>query len=171
MQMSTPSVSIRRFARSDLAAALIMQSQIYPAFLVEDEVSFASHIDLPSSYCLVASVGGQVAGYLLAHGWPRNSPPQLGTPLIETEPAEILYIHDLAVAPACRGHGVGQRLVGCAFDLAISDGLTSAELVAVEGAASFWQAMGFAGLDTTPAIEIKLASYGRGANWMGRGIG
>lgn len=164
-------VSIRRFAQSDLAAALTLQSQIYPALLVEDEPAFASHLDVSIAYNLVASAGEEIAGYLLAHGGPRNAPPQLGKPLVAEAPAEILLIHDLAVAPIHRGHRVGQRLVDHAFGLAASDGLTFAELVAVSGAGSFWEGLGFADLATSPQIESKLGGYGPGARWMGRKIG
>jgi ribosomal protein S18 acetylase RimI-like enzyme len=171
MQMNTPSASIRRFARRDLAAALTIQTQVYPALLVESEAAFASRLDAAHPYCLAATVEEQLAGYLLAHGWHRNSPPELGAPLSGAGPVEILFIHDLAVATTGQGLGIGRRLVDHAFDLAVHDGLKSAELVAVEGAAGFWKNMGFVTLDATPEIVAKLAGYGRGATWMGRLIG
>lgn len=164
-------VSIRHFARADLQEALAIQSEAYPAFLVESEVSFASRLDAEYPYCLAATVGGRLSGYVLAHGWHRSSPPELGAPLSGAGPVEILFIHDLAVATAGQGLGIGRRLVDHAFDLAMHDGLKSAELVAVEGAAGFWKTMGFVTLDATPEIAAKLAGYGRGATWMGRTIG
>lgn len=171
MQANRPSVLIRRFVRNDLAAALAIQAQAYPAFLVESETAFASRLDAAMPYCLTASSEGEMAGYLLAHGWQRHAPPQLGTPLVDNWPGEILFIHDLAVAACGRGLGVGRKLIDRAFDLAARDGLKEAELVAVEGAESFWQAMGFAELVTPPDIAAKLVAYGRRAKWMGRAIG
>lgn len=171
MSANTTSVSIRRFTRSDLAAALAIQTKVYPTFLVENEASFASRLDAAMPYCLAASANGQLAGYLLAHGWQRSAPPPLGTPLKEVGATEVLFIHDLAVASAGQGLGVGRRLVDHAVELAVRDGLMSAELVAVEGATGFWHAMGFAALTTTPQIAAKLAAYGREATLMGRGIG
>lgn len=170
MSKNTPSLSIRSFERDDLPEALAIQSQVYPAFLVEDETSFASRLDAGGAYCVVAIVEGQLAGYLLAHGWDSNSPPQLGAPLADTRLAEILFIHDLAVSTAGQGLGVGRKLVNCAFDTAARNGLSFAELVAVEGAASFWRALGFADLEVLPVIKAKLAGYGNRAVWMGRDI-
>lgn len=171
MPADTSPIAIRGFARSDLAHALAIQSQVYPAFLVESAASFSSRLDATMPYCLVASLNGQLVGYMLAHGWQRHAPPPLGTPLDEISSADILFIHDLAVGTAGRGLGIGRRLVESAYDLAVHDGLRSAELVAVEGAADFWQAMGFTALDATPEIAAKLAGYGRGAMWMGRDFG
>lgn len=170
MSKNTSFLSIRRFKRDDLPEALAIQSQVYPAFLVENEASFASRLDVGGAYCLVANLEGQLAGYLLAHGWQRNSPPQLGAPLLDTQPAEILLIHDLAVATRGQGLGVARKLVNCALDIAAQNGLNSAELVAVEGAASFWRALGFADLEVSPEITAKLAGYGNRVVWMGRDI-
>lgn len=108
-------------------------------------------------FSLAASVKGQLVGYMLAHGWQRNAPPPLGTPLEEVGFAEILFIHDLAVETTGQGLGIRRRLVDHASDPAVQDGLKSAELVAVEGAAGFWKTMGFAALDATPEITAKLA--------------
>lgn len=108
---------------------------------------------------------------MLAQLLRAHAPPPLGTPLDEISSADILFMHDLAVGTAGRGPGIGRRLVEGAFDLAVRDGLRSAGLVAVEGAAAFWLAMGFTALDATPEIAAKLAGYGRGAAWMGRAIG
>ena len=94
---------------------------------------------------------------MLAHGWQRNAPPPLGKPLEEVGSAEILFIHDLAVATAGQGLGIGRRLVDHAFDLAVHDGLKSAELVAVEDGAGFWTTIGFVTLYATPEIAAKLA--------------
>ena len=85
-------------------------------------------------------------------------------------PVNFLIVNSVIDDPG-QGLGIGRRLVDHAFDLAVHDGLKSAELVAVEGAAGFWKTMGFVTLDATPEIAAKLAGYGRGATWMGRTIG
>lgn len=54
--------------------------------------------------------------------------------------------------PLTRASGWGRRLIDNAFDLAARDGMRSVELIAVEGAEGFRQAMGFAALDATSEI-------------------
>jgi GNAT superfamily N-acetyltransferase len=154
----------------DLPAALAIQAEVYPAFLCEDEDAFASRLSLAASYCLAATRGGELVAYLLAHGWPHQAPPPVGAILAPRAASEVLYIHDLAVSSAGRGSGIGRRLVARAFELAASDGLASAELIAVEGAAGYWRTLGFAEAPVSAGLAAKVAGYGPEARWMTRAI-
>ncbi len=151
-----------------MGAALAIQAAAYPAFLIEPAEAFASRIEHPAGYCLAARRAGELIGYLLAHGWPRGSPPAVGTILDPGAAREVLFLHDLALAPAARGLRVGERLVAAALEAARRDGLTEAELIAVEGAAGYWQLLGFVEATTTPALSAKVAGYGKAARWMRR---
>ena len=162
--------SVRPLELADLPAALAIQSETYPAFLLEDERAFASRLDLAASYCLAATHDGALIAYLLAHGWPRQAPPAVGTVLGADAASEVLFIHDLAVSPARRGSGIGRILVARAFELAAGDGLETAELIAVEGAASYWRTLGFAEAATSADLAAKVAAYGPRARWMTREI-
>ncbi len=170
MPRDDAAIVIEPLTLRDLAPALGIQAEAYPPFLVEDEAAFASRITLARSHCFAAKRGGQLVGYILAHAWPRQSPPAVGTMLVDGQPAEILYIHDLAIAAAGRGLDLGRRLVGHAFEAAARDGLDRAELIAVEGAAAYWRTLGFHEEPPTPALAAKLATYGAAARWMVRAI-
>lgn len=159
---------LRLMRKADLSAALELQSQSYPEFLVESEEAFASRLDVAAPYCLVAELDGTLVGYLLAHGWPRQSPPAVGQLLSRTAASEVLFIHDLSVGSAGRGLGIGRRLVEKAFEIAARDKLRTAELIAVEGAASYWKSLGFAQVATAPALAKAVAKYGPAARWMER---
>lgn len=128
---------------------------------------------MAGSCCLAATQDGALLAYLLAHGWPAGSPPAVGTVLAPENPPEnaqreVLFIHDLAVASAGRGLGLGRALIDRAFALARADGLDRAELIAVEGASQFWRTIGFADTDCPPALAAKVAGYGAEARWMTR---
>jgi GNAT superfamily N-acetyltransferase len=170
MVSASSGLTIRPLERGDLAAALEIQAAAYPAFLREGAEAFASRLDLPASYCLAAKRGERLVGYLLAHAWGTQAPPAIGTILAAPPIAEVLYIHDLAVSPAARGSGAGRELVLRALELAARDGLPAAELIAVEGAASYWRTLGFADADLTGDLGKKVAAYGPGARWMARSI-
>lgn len=153
---------MRRLEMSDLDAALAIQSEAYPAFLVEAADAFASRIALPEAYCLAATRGGVLVAYLLAHKWKRQDPPLLGAVLTVQPDGDILFIHDLAASSTERGSGVGRELVARAFEMAARDGLDAAELIAVEGAARYWRRLGF----MEGRLPKELSSYGPGARWM-----
>lgn len=163
-------VTISALLPQDLPAAVRLQVEAYPPFLVEEESVFLNRLGLAASYCLAARQGGVLIGYLLAHGWQRAAPPALGTMLEGSAPSEVLFIHDLTVSPASRGLRLGERLVERAFALAVRDGLDSAELIAVEGATDYWRRLGFAEGPGSERLSAKIAAYGSSALWMTRAL-
>lgn len=166
MAPSRAGLVIRRLEHDDLAAALTLQAASYPAFLREGAAAFASRLAVPASYCLAAMRGETLVAYLLAHGWAGQAPPPLGTVLEAEGRGEVLYVHDLAVSSDERGSGLGRQLIGRAFERARRDGLRTVELIAVEGAAGYWRALGFVDNAAPPALAAKVAAYGAGARWM-----
>lgn len=163
-------LSIRPLEPGDIPAALAIQAWAYPAFLRENEAAFASRIVTKASYCLAATRDGALVAYLLAHGWRSLAPLPIGTILPAEAPSEIFFIHDLAVSAEGRGSGFGRDLVARAFALAASDGLTTAELIAVEGAAPYWASLGFAGVNCSAELAAKVGAYGSQARLMQRTV-
>lgn len=170
MHDESSAIVINAMTQQDLPAAFQIQTKAYPAFLVEDEDILLSRINLTASYCLSAKRGEVLLGYLIAHGWNRQSPPPVGTALIDGEKSEVLFIHDLSISPEQRGLGIGESLIARAFELAARSGLRSAELIAVEGAANYWRRLGFSQGEVSPELLEKLGSYGTRARWMTRSI-
>lgn len=170
MSYQPAAVSVRPLGLGDIPAALAIQSEEYPAFLREGEEAFASRLNLADSYCLAATRGGALIAYLIAHGWPSQAPPPVDVVLMAEAASEVLFIHDLAVSSKGRGLGIGRRLIERAFELAACDGLQRAELIAVEGAASYWRALGFCEAAAPVYLAEKVAAYGPEARWMNRDI-
>lgn len=170
MTDETAATSIRPLALSDVPAMLRIEAAAYPPALQEGEPMFASRLRLAAAFSQAATRDGELVAYLIAHGWPAQAPPPLGA-VVTDAPSQVLYIQDLAVSPAGRGWGTGRKLVQRAFDEAARDGLARAELIAVEGAASFWSALGFREATAPPPLAAKIATYGPQARWMSRPIG
>lgn len=170
MTLQSNLISVRLLKSSDLAAALAIQSETYPPFLREDEDAFASRLNLTTSYCLAATYEGTLVAYLLAYGWPAQTPAPIDAVVVSPPKSEVLFIHDLAVSSTGRGSGVGQKLIARAFELAAHDGLLNAELIAVEGASTYWRKLGFVESETSIELARKVASYGPEACCMAREI-
>lgn len=161
---------IDRLTPGDIPAAMAIQTLAHSPELVEPPEVLANRAQLPSSCSLAAWHDDEMVGYLIAHGWAADTPPPLGRLVEPAAEDEVLFLHDLAVAPAGRGLRIGGLLVEQATTLAVQAGLCRAQLIAVASAAPYWQGLGFAAQPVSPAMREKLALYGSNAVWMGRDL-
>jgi GNAT superfamily N-acetyltransferase len=136
----------------------------------EDRACFAERFALYPRGCFVLASERDVAGYLIAYPWIRDTAPPLNS-LIHKLPddADLLYLHDLALHPDLRGQGFTRPVVERLARQAWEDGWRAVALVAVNQAADFWRKLGFEEAGAAGMAE-KLASYGPGACYMVRPI-
>lgn len=171
-----PAAATLRPARTgDLAAVVAVQAACYGAGFLEPEAVLRDRLRHTAGSWRVAQAGpgaaARVVAYLAAY------PSRLGavTPLhgafAPADPADALCLHDLAVHPDAAGHGLGAALTATLLAQARADGLRWATLVAVQGAAAFWQRQGFAERGLDDAVQrARLAGYGAGAAYMVRAL-
>lgn len=136
----------------------------------EEEAIFEELLRLAPAGCFVLEVGGEVSGYLVGHPWLREHPPALNEKIgaLPDRP-DCWYIHDLSLLPSARGFGAARSAVGLVADGALSAGLDTISLVAVNNAAGFWEAQGFRPL-MGKAMRERVASYGEDALYMERAL-
>lgn len=167
--MMSSTMVIRRAGTCDLEAVLAIQQQAYPLAFHEARAAFEAKLARPHAALWLAYVNEAPCAYLLGFGCSWCELPQLGsdTYIAAGAAAQFWYWHDLAVSPAAQGLGLSKKL--------LQQGQTHAEqvaseayLIAVDGAASFWQRAGFE-FTTAPADAVtKLNSYGDDAVLMRR---
>lgn len=159
---------IRPMCADDIAGILQVQQQAYAVELQESPAVLLAKWQRAASCCLVACTGKQVQGYLFSHPWHERLPPPLHAPLPEAVVAgEHWFVHDLALAPTARGHGLAARLWRRAREHARAEGCRHSLLVALADAAGFWQRQGYQELCSTEvSAREKLAGYGPGARLM-----
>lgn len=157
----------RAMTPSDLPAVARLADAIHVDH-PEDAGVLAERLALFPAGCLVLEPSGIVAGYVLAHPWRLLSPPALNTRL-GTLPAEAdcLYLHDIALAPAARGHGAAAAALELIVARARASHLPRIALIAIAGTGPFWTRQGFIPVDA-PSLAAKLASYDAGARLMQR---
>ncbi|UTH75377.1 GNAT family N-acetyltransferase [Chromobacterium sp. IIBBL 290-4] len=154
-------IVLRRMNAEDLPAVLHVQRRCYPDHLIESLDALASRQRLSPDTCWVAARQNALLGYLFAHPWRGDQPPSLNQPLRALpEAGDTLFIHDLALHPQARGHGLGPKLVGQALRQGRKLGLRHSRLVAVEGAAAWWRKHGYRGYALP---HYPLNGYGDGA--------
>lgn len=145
----------------DLPDVKRLSDAIYDVALSESAEVYAAKLALYPAGCFVLAEGDCALGYLLTHPWRRGSPPKIDRLLggLPEEP-DCYYVHDLAMLPNARGTGAAHAAVALVRTAAMRQGLRVVQLVAVGGAESFWQRMGFA------RIAEADAGYGPGGCLM-----
>jgi len=156
----------RSMRREDLPAVVALAASVHAHHPERAEV-FAERLALAPAGCLV--LGEAVAGYALSHPWGLAGPPPLDS-LLGTLPAapESWHVHDIVVAPAARGRGLGGAALRALLAVAGGAGFRRASLVAIDGQAPRWARAGF--VAATCADAAALASYGDRATWMTRAL-
>ncbi len=170
--MRPTDIAFRPMQAADLPAILAVQRLCYPAEMNEDATTWRQRLASAAAFSWVAEDVTGVCAYLACYPSRLGKVTSLGDDFLIAETADCLYLHDLAVAPAATGRGLGGALVRQALQAARGLGLAHAALVCVQDAFSFWQAQGFAdhpGL--SPAGATALASYPGPARYMSRPAG
>lgn len=161
-------IVLRLMQVQDFPAVLQVQQHCYPPSLIESRDALASRHRLSPDTCWVAERPGQVLGYVFAHPWAGGRPPSLNRPLERLpETVDTLFIHDLALHPDARGHGLGPRLVQTVLGQGRRRGLRQARLVAVQGAARYWKRFGY---QPCARDDYTRQAYGEGAVGMQRAL-
>lgn len=152
---------------ADLAAAAAIQNAVYRPHYREPAEILGSRLEIAPTCCWGAFGPDGLAAYILSHPWPAGASPAIGTALAAPGACDNWFVHDLAIGEAARGLGLGRALVRAAADAALALGLTRGDLIAVQGAGSFWARMGYADPSDMPlALAAKVAVYGPDARYM-----
>ena len=159
--------SIRVLTLNDMPAAARLQNAVYAPLYHEPAEALASRVRVAAPFCWGAFVGQDLAAYILSHPWPAGEPPAIGLELPPPPPTDNWFVHDLAISPQARGGGLARRLVGAAAAAAGRAGLVRSDLIAVQGAWSFWKRFGYRPPVATPrTLRAKVAVYGPDAVYM-----
>jgi ribosomal protein S18 acetylase RimI-like enzyme len=172
--MSAETLLLRPLRAADVEAVLALQAQCYAAHFLESAQAFVAKLEAaaPHACCWMAWRGAEPLAYLVSLPVCADSLPALDAPLVSLPAVpRLLYLHDLAVAPAARSLGLGGRLLARVLESAGALGLARLGLVAVQGSVPYWQRQGFAEpAALAPALAEKLASFGAEARWMERAL-
>lgn len=149
--------------RADLAAVAAIEREVHRPLPPEGAMVFADRLARFPAGCLV--IGRPVAGYAVSHPW-RGAAPALGERIAALPPlSDHLLIHDVALRPVLRGHGLAGALLDRLRTIAAAHGLAELRLTAVHGSAAFWARYGF-----VAAADPAGPSYGPDATPMRRSL-
>lgn len=156
----------RAMEAADLDAVLGVADVVHPDY-PEDRSVFEERLALFPAGCRVALADGRMVGYAVMHPGIIGAPPPLDSPLGALPAApDCLYLHDFALLPAARGHGLGDTALAYAHAVAAERGWSVLALTSTPGARSYWDRQGFTPYDGGLALAAKLVSYGDGMAYM-----
>jgi len=155
---------------NDLEQVLDLQRRCYPPQYHEPMSGFDNKLRRSPGSSWLAVSSGQTVAYLVTLPVDEAHFPALhASDWQAPEQARWLYLHDLAVDPAHRGGGAGQRLIDQALAQARDLGLGGLALVAVQGSQPYWSRHGFRPQSVTHAgLLERLRGFGDGAQFMVR---
>ena len=156
------SMIIRAINDTDWPSILSIQASVYPDITPETETVLRSKMHLGPQTCLVITdQQHNVTGYCLAHPWHRY-PASLHTIYPKPQQSELLYIHDMAIAPIHAGKQIGSQTLKYLQQWATQHGYRELSLVSLQQAVGYWQRHGF----KSQSYVIDEAQYGAGACYM-----
>ncbi len=159
-----------------IAAVLAVQAKAYAAHLVEQGAVLQGKVQAalpgqPLSWGIaLAHAPDVLCGYAIACPWQRALAPGLDQAgrLPTAHLADCLYVHDIAIDPAHRGHKLAEKLMQQVLQQGRAYGWQQAVLVAVQGAHRYWARCGFAAVPAADAPDIS--GFGSDAVWMQRAL-
>lgn len=162
---------VRPLALSDLAELLAVQLACYGEGFVESSEVFARRLASPANCSLVLEREGEVCAYLAAYRSVRGKVTPLHGDFEAVAQPDTLYLHDMAVLPACAGQGLARALLQPLWAQARAEGLRHSALVSVQGSQAYWERHGYVLQSLTDVDQQpRLASYGEGAVYMARAL-
>ncbi|MFG6466172.1 GNAT family N-acetyltransferase [Roseateles sp. BYS87W] len=159
---------------ADLDAVVALQQRCYGVAYWESREAFAAKLAAAAGQacCWVAEQGAQLMAYAVSLPVASGEVPRLHAPTVNAaaRPAQ-LYLHDLAVAPEARAHGLAGALLARVAQAAHAQGLSTLALVAVQGSVPYWRRHGFTPADPVPAAAADaLMSFGSQACYLVRAL-
>ena len=160
----------RKLSIADIDKLVRVADKIHPDLPESDEV-FAERVKLFPEGCLALveddGDGDELCGYVISHLIRRRHPPALNSLLGEIAiNADQYCVHDLAILPQFRGHGLAKQCIENL--LTVASRFPTTCLISVYGTATFWARFGFLPVEIDEILGKKLLDYGDDATYLER---
>lgn len=140
---------VRPLVTADLPALFRIEADAYRPELRESEAAILAKLALFRAGALGCFDTDHLCGYAFALPWRAGAVIGIAQVLdaLPDEP-DVMYIHDMVVAPEHRQRGVASTLLAEIVRVADALHLDRFSLVAVQGSEPFWRRAGFAAAGT-----------------------
>lgn len=158
-------IEVRSLAVSDIPAVYETQVGAYKdsSISYEPPETFAAYLRAFPAGCVAAVANDSLVAYGIGHPWLKGAHLPLDITELElpTTPT-CFHVHDIAVR--MKGVGLGRHLLRRLVEVAVEERLEFLDLVAVEGADTYWHRFGFR--PSEPESQAARTLYGSTAVYM-----
>ncbi|WP_102795773.1 GNAT family N-acetyltransferase [Bowmanella denitrificans] len=163
-EQSAAGLAFRKLQGRDWPRIMQVQQLTYPDALLESQPALQAKQAVSPDTCFVVDVQGQVEGYLLALPYQLGKSPSLNDDRDMAAIFDNLHIHDFCLSPACRGQGMGRRIIQGLLSSPVLNRFRTASVVSVMNSRYFWESFGFS--DYCNPCTPNLSSYGQEASYL-----
>ncbi len=162
-------IEVRPLAVSDIPAVCEIQAGAYrDSSIHESPETFAAYLRAFPDGSLAAVANDSLVGYGVGHPWLKGVIPPLDfTDLELPRTPTCFHVHDISVQ--VKGVQLGRRLLRAMVEIAAEEQLEFLDLIAVQGADTYWDQFGFR--PSEPETQAAIALYGSTAVYMVAPIG
>lgn len=154
---------------ADLPDLDLIQTHCYSASMLESTEVFADRLQAAPDWIWGMQDDAGLCAYLFTYPVCQGHLSPLNSGFRPAADGDTLYLHDLAIHPRARGHGLAHRLIRHAWDYAKTSGLVHSALISVQDSERFWAAQGYrTRTDLNDHQRTCLASYEQPARYMTR---
>jgi len=158
-------------ATTDIDAVLAIQADAYSDDVIEEATVIAARLTTAPDTAWVAQNKEGVQAYLVTYPSRLGSLTALGANFQCAANPDCLYLHDLAVASAANGAGMGQALIHEAIRYAEGQGYPFSALISVQNSVRFWQRHGYCVVENlSQPQQALLSTYTGPAYYMSRAL-
>lgn len=157
-------IEIRLLAVSDIPAVCETQAGAYKdSSIHEPPETFAAYLRAFPAGSFAAVANDSLVGYGVGHPWHKGVPLPLDITKLELPATPTCFhVHDIAVK--VKGVELGRRLLRQLVEVAAEERLEFLDLIAVQGADTYWHQFGFR--PSEPETQAAIAAYGSTAVYM-----
>lgn len=160
---------IRLMQVTDIPAVLMVQEQAYVDEILETAEVIEARLHIAPHTAWVAETDAGVQAYLVTYPSRLGALTAWGENFQCAPDANCLYLHDLAVATAAGGGGLGQALIAAATRYAEEKNYGFSSLISVQNSVGFWQRRGYSVVENlSQAQQLLLNTYSGPAYYMSK---
>ena len=141
--MSEIEIMLKQLSKIHLKQIIEIQNKCFQKFHEENINVYDTFISIFSDGAWGAFCENELVGQIFFHPYKNRIEKPLNTELVITGKEECMYLHEIAILPQYRSHGISNSLLNKFNEISKKYKIMNQSLVSVENSLEFWKKKGF----------------------------